>query len=102
SKLIAKVKSANIKTLNKISALIQRKIMSTPFLPEFEAEISSAYKKLRQPAVAVRSSATTEDLASASFAGAQKTFLNVRGLKKLLRAVKLVYASLYTARAIAY
>ncbi|VVC77204.1 Phosphoenolpyruvate synthase [Aquicella siphonis] len=102
SKLIAKVKSANIKTLNKISALIQRKIMSTPFLPEFEAEISSAYKKLRQPAVAVRSSATTEDLASASFAGAQKTFLNVRGLKNLLRAVKLVYASLYTARAIAY
>lgn len=102
SKLSAKVKSASVRTLNKISAQIQRKIIEAPFSREFETEIGIAYRKLRHSAVAVRSSATTEDLATASFAGAQKTFLNVRGLKNLLQAVKLVYASLYTSRAIAY
>src|SRR5205814_1400092 len=60
------------------------------------------YATLKKSAVAVRSSATTEDLSNASFAGAQKTFLNVKGLQNIIHAVKLVYASLYTSRAIAY
>jgi pyruvate,water dikinase len=102
SRLLARTKSTNIKSLNNASKQIQRWILATPFLPEFENEIKAAYKKLGNPSVAVRSSATTEDLANASFAGAQKTFLNVKGLKSLLKAIKLVYASLYTSRAIAY
>lgn len=101
-KLISKVKSKNLTQLHKTSKHIQKLIMATPFFPEFEKELASAYAKLKNKTVAVRSSATTEDLANASFAGAQKTFLNVKGLPNILHAVKLVFASLYTSRAIAY
>ena len=66
--------------------------------------ILAAYGKLgaRAPAVAVRSSATAEDLPEASFAGQQETFLNVRGEEALLDACRACFASLYTDRAIAY
>ena len=50
----------------------------------------------------MRSSATAEDLPEASFAGQQETFLNVQGITHVLQAVKKVYASLFTARSIAY
>lgn len=102
NQLIAKLKSNNVSMLNKTSQHIQRLMMATPIFPELENELSIVYSKLKNSAVAVRSSATTEDLAKASFAGAQKTFLNIKGLKNLLHSVKLVYASLYTSRAIAY
>lgn len=102
NKLIIKVKSGDIKSLTKTSEHIQGLIMATPFFPEFEQDISEAYSELKKTTVAVRSSATTEDLSNASFAGAQKTFLNVKGLQNIFHAVKLVYASLYTSRAIAY
>src|SRR5215208_2573222 len=68
-------------------------------------EIRSSYEKLDEDpetAVAVRSSATAEDLAGASFAGQQETFLNVRGAEALMQAVKNCWASLWTARAMAY
>src|SRR5215204_4306562 len=68
-------------------------------------EIRSSYEKLDEDpetAVAVRSSATTEDLAGASFAGQQETYLNVRGAEALMQAVKNCWASLWTARAMAY
>src|SRR5215211_6216091 len=68
-------------------------------------EIRVAYEKLDEDgetAVAVRSSATTEDLPGASFAGQQETYLNVRGAEVLLEAVKNCWASLWTARAMAY
>ena len=68
-------------------------------------EIRVAYEKLDEDgetAVAVRSSATTEDLPEASFAGQQETYLNVRGAEVLLEAVKNCWASLWTARAMAY
>src|SRR5215207_2327214 len=68
-------------------------------------EIRSSYEKLdedSETAVAVRSSATAEDLAGASFAGQQETYLNVRGADALMQAVKDCWASLWTARAIAY
>lgn len=100
--LLSSLKSSRLAALNKMSRQIRRWIVATPFLPEFEKEIISAYSKMNKVAVAVRSSATAEDLAMASFAGAQETFLNVKGVKKLLQSIKLVYASLFTSRAIAY
>src|SRR5215207_7952594 len=75
-------------------------------VPEKMAEeIRASYEKLDEDggaAVAVRSSATAEDLAGASFAGQQETYLNVRGEEALLEAVKNCWASLWTARAMAY
>jgi phosphohistidine swiveling domain-containing protein len=65
-------------------------------------ELIEAYQALGRPPVAVRSSATAEDLAEASFAGQQDTFLNVRGEAALARAVQRCWASLWTARAISY
>src|SRR5215217_6124945 len=72
---------------------------------EMADEIRAAYQELGEDpetAVAVRSSATAEDLAGASFAGQQDTYLNVRGAEALLEAVKNCWASLWTARAMAY
>ena len=69
---------------------------------EIAAEVTRAYHQLGSPPVAVRSSATTEDLPEASFAGQQETFLNVSGDDQLLEAVRRCWASLWTARAIAY
>src|SRR5215208_4387696 len=72
---------------------------------EMAEEIRSSYQELsedRETPVAVRSSATAEDLAGASFAGQQETYLNVRGAEALLEAVKNCWASLWTARAMAY
>ncbi len=65
-------------------------------------EIARAYSALHEPAVAVRSSATAEDLPGLSFAGQQETLLNVRGRASLLDAVRRCWASLWTARAIGY
>src|SRR5215471_8318329 len=65
-------------------------------------EIDAAYAQLGEVAVAVRSSATAEDLPELSFAGQQETYLNIRGAEELRRAVKRCWASLWTARAIGY
>jgi pyruvate,water dikinase len=81
-------------------------IAAAPFPPPFLRDIETAYGELlaRAPkvSVAVRSSATAEDLPDASFAGQQETVLNVNGLNDLLHAMKEVFASLYNDRAIAY
>lgn len=82
-------------------------ILDTPLPRELRTAISKAYEKLcmrigREPDLAVRSSATAEDLPEASFAGAAETFLNVRGSAGLLRAVHQCFASLFTDRAISY
>ncbi|HEY5979061.1 MAG TPA: PEP/pyruvate-binding domain-containing protein [Microlunatus sp.] len=66
------------------------------------AAITGAYRDLGEPAVAVRSSATAEDLEGASFAGQQDTYLNVSGTDAVLHAVRRCWASLWTARAMAY
>lgn len=82
-------------------------VLDTPFPKELHDAITNAYEQLckrlgREPELAVRSSATAEDLPEASFAGAAETFLNVRGHMGLLRAVHQCFASLFTDRAISY
>ncbi len=82
-------------------------ILETPFSAELEAAIREAYQHLCQrygpdTDVAVRSSATAEDLPDASFAGQQETYLNVTGIKGILEACKKCFASLFTDRAISY
>ncbi len=85
-------------------ARIREWILATQLPGQFESKLVQAWEQLggSAVAVAVRSSATAEDLPDASFAGQQETFLNVRGRDELLRAVHQVFASLYTDRAIAY
>lgn len=100
--IIKSIKNKNLNTLNQASQKIKKMILAAKFSSEFEDEIKSAYKKLNNQSVAVRSSATAEDLEAASFAGQQETYLNIKGIKNLLRAIKLVYASLFNARAISY
>ncbi len=104
--LLAQLDAQDIVALNKTGKQIRDWILTTPFLPWFEKDVISAWEKLSNHhpdfAVAVRSSATAEDLANASFAGQQESFLNVRGKKALLKAIKEVFASLFNDRAIAY
>ncbi|WP_417446329.1 phosphoenolpyruvate synthase [Kangiella sp.] len=97
----------DVTKLAEVGAKIRGWVMETPFIPEMEQAINEAYAKLKGDAnddfaVAVRSSATAEDLPDASFAGQQETFLNVRGLDNVMKALKEVFASLFNDRAIAY
>jgi len=69
---------------------------------EIASAVSHAYGKMKNAPVAVRSSATAEDLPGASFAGQQETYLNIHGEQEVLTAIKRCWASLWTARAIAY
>lgn len=96
----------DIQALTETGKKIRQWIVDTPLTAELEAEIRTAFAELSQNnadiAVAVRSSATAEDLPDASFAGQQETFLNIRGIENVLIAVKEVFASLFNDRAIAY
>lgn len=104
--ILHKLDVRDVPALKKAGKKIRQLILATPFYPDFEKDITTAYKKLIQDnpkiTVAVRSSATAEDLETASFAGQQETFLNVSGINNLLSAVKKVFASLFTDRAISY
>jgi pyruvate,water dikinase len=88
--------------LERISAQIRAAFSAGKMPGELETAICAAYADLRQKPVAVRSSATAEDLPDLSFAGQQDTYLNVMGAEKLLEAVIQCWASLWTARAIGY
>jgi pyruvate,water dikinase len=95
----------DVAALTSTGTRIRNWILSTPFQPRLEQELLEAFEKMsggRDIAVAVRSSATAEDLPDASFAGQQETFLNVRGKDELLKRVHEVFASLFNDRAIAY
>jgi pyruvate, water dikinase len=84
---------------------IRNAIMNCPLPEALRTDLREAWAELsgaEDIAVAVRSSATAEDLPDASFAGQQETYLNVRGLEKVVEALHKVYASLFTDRAIAY
>ena len=86
-------------------AQIRQWILATPFPPALDKAVSEELKRMsggKEIAVAVRSSATAEDLPEASFAGQQETFLNVRGEAAVLKAMHEVFASLFNDRAIAY
>jgi pyruvate,water dikinase len=86
-------------------ARIRQWILATPFAPALQQAVLERWRAMDAGAgiaVAVRSSATAEDLPEASFAGQQETFLNVRGEAALLTAMHQVYASLFTDRAISY
>lgn len=88
--------------LQETAETIQNIIRKSPMPPEISQGIKQAYSKLHLGMVAVRSSATAEDLPEASFAGQQRTFLNVHGENELVGAVQDCWASLFEARAIFY
>jgi pyruvate,water dikinase len=97
----------NVSALAACGAEIRSWILKAPFPKVFEEEIKSYYQDLEKTSssdtsFAVRSSATTEDLPEASFAGQQETFLNIRGIDNVLEAIRQVFASLYNERAISY
>lgn len=103
---LAQLDVENVGQLKEVGDTIRGWILNSSFQPEFEDAVKQSYQDLTQGhpnmAVAVRSSATAEDLPEASFAGQQETFLNVRGFDEVLKSIKHVFASLYTDRAIAY
>ncbi|MFU2328493.1 phosphoenolpyruvate synthase [Pseudomonas sp. NFX98] len=96
----------DVNALAKTGAQIRQWIMEAEFPEKLNAEIRTAFAALSagnpDVAVAVRSSATAEDLPDASFAGQQETFLNIRGVENVIRAAKEVFASLFNDRAISY
>jgi len=98
----------DVPALTRAGAEIRGWVIDAPLQPELDADIRAAYATLSAQngggdvAVAVRSSATAEDLPDASFAGQQETFLNVTGADDVVRKVKEVFASLYNDRAISY
>ena len=88
--------------LQRVSREIKDRIVTVPVPQDISRDIKEAYRKLGGGAVAVRSSATAEDLKDASFAGQQATFLNVNGEDAVVQAVRGCWASLFEARAIFY
>ncbi|MBX5459992.1 MAG: phosphoenolpyruvate synthase [Steroidobacteraceae bacterium] len=95
----------DVTKLASTGAQIRQWILSTPFPPQLEQAVLDELARMSKGAeiaVAVRSSATAEDLPEASFAGQQETFLNVRGAPAVLKAMHEVFASLFNDRAIAY
>jgi pyruvate,water dikinase len=107
-KKLAELDVDDVDELARAGAEIRGWVIDTPLIPDFDKAVREAYAKLckdaggNDVAVAVRSSATAEDLPDASFAGQQETFLNVTGADDVILKVKEVFASLYNDRAIAY
>ncbi len=104
---LSKLDINDVEELARVGADIRRWVTEAPFPAALEQAIRDAFEKLDAEAggdasFAVRSSATAEDLPDASFAGQQETFLNVRGINPVLRAIKDVFASLFNDRAISY
>ncbi|RLA09463.1 MAG: phosphoenolpyruvate synthase [Gammaproteobacteria bacterium] len=104
-KALAELDVDDVPALVKTGADIRRWVIELPFPAELEQAVRQAYDELSAKvpaAVAVRSSATAEDLPDASFAGQQETFLNIVGIDNVLVAIKEVFASLFNDRAISY
>ena len=96
----------DVNALKQAGATIRNWVLENPLPAALEADIRHCYQQLGEGdemlSVAVRSSATAEDLPDASFAGQQETFLNVRGIDAVIEATKHVFASLFNDRAISY
>jgi len=107
-KVLSTLDVDDVDRLAVVGAQIRGWMLATPFPPRLQEEALAAWRKMKgggdaaEFAVAVRSSATAEDLPEASFAGQQETFLNVRGEEHLLKSMHEVYASLFNDRAISY
>jgi pyruvate, water dikinase len=102
---LAKLDVDDVAELARAGSQIRQWILKTPFGARLQDEVLQSWRGMDQGrgiAVAVRSSATAEDLPEASFAGQQETFLNVRGEQALLQTMQRVFASLFNDRAIAY
>ncbi len=107
SEMLAKLDVDDVVELARVGKEIRQLIVDTPFPAQLENEIRTAYDQMVADSgaaisVAVRSSATAEDLPDASFAGQQETFLNILGFENVMAAIKHVFASLYNDRAISY
>ena len=102
SRLLKPLNPDNSNQLHQIAGQVKQIISDTPIPPEITGEIEQSYKKMGGGLVAVRSSATAEDLPEASFAGQQRTFLNIEGEKEVITAVQGCWASLFEPRAIFY
>ena len=100
--LLKPLDSNDSKQLQQIAGEVKQVILNAAFPPDLASEIKEAYVKMGKGLVAVRSSATAEDLPEASFAGQQRTFLNVQGEEELVTAVQGCWASLFEPRAIFY
>jgi pyruvate,water dikinase len=102
---LADLDAQDLLRLARVGAQIRQWVLETPFPSRFSEAVLAAWRAMDQGqgiAVAVRSSATAEDLPEASFAGQQESFLNVRGEQALLQTMHRVFASLFSDRAIAY
>jgi len=105
NRLLSDFDVEDVDALEKMGKRIREMVLETPFPPKLEQAVRKAYDTLQKDAeisVAVRSSATAEDLPEASFAGQQETFLNVVGIDDVMLRIKEVFASLYNDRAISY
>jgi pyruvate,water dikinase len=101
-KLLANLDVNDSAMLQRVSREIKELITGSAVPTEAAAEVRRAYREMGEGPVAVRSSATAEDMAEASFAGQQSTFLNVVGEENVVAAVRACWASLFEARAIFY
>ena len=103
---LASLDTEDVRALAQAGAEIRQWLMDQPFPADLEADIRAAHAVLcaghPEASLAVRSSATAEDLPDASFAGQQETFLNVTGIEDVLLKMREVFASLYNDRAISY
>jgi pyruvate,water dikinase len=106
-KALSELDIEDVQALARCGAQVRAWIESHPLPPALESSVRDAYATMQEEmggdvSVAVRSSATAEDLPDASFAGQQETYLNVHGIDNVLASIRRVFASLYNDRAIAY
>ncbi|MEN9317143.1 MAG: hypothetical protein RIS35_3536, partial [Pseudomonadota bacterium] len=107
AKRLEGLNTEDVKALAACGAEIRKWVEESPLPPALEQEVREYYARLvaesgEEISVAVRSSATAEDLPDASFAGQQETYLNVQGIESVLERIRHVFASLYNDRAISY
>ena len=99
---LPKINLNDLAILEDLTSKIQMEIENVDLPEEVTREVLEAYRRMSSPIVAVRSSATAEDLPSASFAGQQETYLNIQEERAVLEAIKKCWASLWSPRAVQY